>query len=90
MLFQELELVRDHNFFFPRQTCPFRWSHLARMKHNHSCLQTGVAVAARGSVSQAATPAIRAICEALSAQMFPLAPLKLADITGRPDDLSRG
>ena len=89
-MFQELELVQDHNFFFPCQTCPFRWSHLARMKHNHSCLQTGVAVAARESVSQAATPAIREICAALSAQMFPLAPLKVADITGGLDDRSRG
>ncbi len=58
-VFQELELVQDQNFFFPCQTCPFRWSHLARMKHYHSCLQTGVAVAARKSVSQAATPAIQ-------------------------------
>ena len=58
--------------------------------HNHWCLQTGVAVAARESVSQAATPAIRAICAALSAQMFPLAPLKVADITGGLDDLSGG
>ena len=89
-VFQELELVQDRNFFFPRQTCPFRWSHLARMKHNHLCLQTGVAVAARESVSQAATPAIRAICAALSAQMFPLAPLKVADITGGLDDVSGG
>ena len=88
-VFQELELVQDH-FFFPCQTCPFRWSHPARMKHNHSCLQTGVAVAARESVSQAATPAITAICGALSAQMFPLAPLKVADITGGLDDVARG
>ena len=88
-MFQELELVQDHNFFFPCQTCPFRWSHLARMKHNHLCLQTGVAVAARESVSQAATPAIRAICAALSAPMFPLAPLKVADTTGGLDDISR-
>ena len=89
-IFQELELVQDHNFFFPRQTCPFRWSHLARMKHNHLCLLTGVAVAARESVSQAATPAIRAICAALSVQLFPLAPLKVADITGELDDISGG
>ena len=89
-VFQELELVQDHNFFFPRQTCPFRWSHLARMKHNHSYLQTGVAVAASESVSQAATPAIRAICAALSAPMFPLAPLKVADITGGLGDISGG
>ena len=41
------------------------------MKHNHLCLQTSVAVAARESVSQAVTPAIREICAALSAQMFP-------------------
>ena len=54
-VFQELELVQDQNFFFPRQTCPFRRSHLARMKHNHSCLQTGVAVAARESVSSSHT-----------------------------------
>ena len=47
-------------------------------------------MAARESVSQAATPAIRAICAALSAQMFPLAPLKVADITGGLDDISRG
>ena len=87
---QELELVQDHDFFFPRQTCPFRWSHLGRRKHHHSCLQTGVAVAAGESVSQAATPAIRAICAALSALMFPLAPLKVADITGGLDDVSRG
>jgi len=60
------------------------------MKHNHSCLQTGVAVAARESVSQAATPAITAICGALSAQMFPLARLKVADITGGLDDVARG
>ena len=60
------------------------------MKHNHLCLQTGVAVAARESVSQAATPAIRAICAALSAPMFPLASLKVADITGGLDDISRG
>ena len=90
VMFQELELVQDHNFLFPCQTCPFRWSHLARMKHKHSRLQTGVAVAARVSVSQAATPAIRANCAALSALMFPLAPLKMADITGELDDTSRG
>ena len=81
-MFQELELVQDHNFFFPCQTCPFRWSHLARMKHNHSCLQTGVAVAASESVSPTAAPAIRAISAALNAPMFPLAPLKVADISG--------
>ncbi len=52
------------------------------MKHNHLCLQTGVAVTARENFSQAATPAIRTIGVALSAQMFPLAPLKVADITG--------
>ncbi len=77
-------------FSLPCQTCPFRWSHLARMKHHHLSLQTGVAMAARESVSQAATPAIRAIGAALSAQMFPLAPLKVADITGALDDISRG
>ena len=60
------------------------------MKHNHLCLQTDVAVAARERVSQAATPVIRAICAALSAQMFPLAPLKVADITGGLDDISGG
>ena len=60
------------------------------MKHNHLCLQTGVAVVARVSVSQAATPAIRAISVALSAQMFPLAPLKVADIAGGLDDISKG
>ena len=59
------------------------------MKHNHLCLQTGVAVAARESVFQAATPATGAICAALSAQMFPFAPLKVADITGGLDDISR-
>ena len=48
-----------------------------------------MAVAARGSVSQATTLAIRVICAALSAQMFPLAPLKVADITGGLDDISR-
>ena len=84
---QELELVQDHNFFLPWQTCPFRWSHLARRKHNHSCWQTGVAVAGRESVSRAATPAIRAICAALNAQMFPL---EVADITGGLDDTSGG
>ena len=89
-MFQELELVQDHNFFFPCQTCPFRWSHLARMKRNHLCLQTGVTVAARESVSQTAPPAIREICATLSAQMFPLAPLKGADITGGLDDISGG
>ena len=89
-MFQELELVQDRNFFFPCQTCPFRWSHLARMKHNHSCSQTGVAVAARENVSQAATPAIRAVCAALSAPTFPLEPLKVTDITGGLDDVSRG
>ena len=47
-------------------------------------------MAARESVSQAATPAIRAISAALSAQMFPLAPLKVADITAWLDDISRG
>ena len=31
------------------------------MKRNHLCLQTGVAVAARGSVSQAAPPAVGAV-----------------------------
>ena len=41
------------------------------------------------NVSQAATPAIRAICAALSEQMFPLAPLKVADTTGGLDDISR-
>jgi len=60
------------------------------MKHNHLCLQTDVAVAARERVSQAATPVIRAINAALSAQMFPLAPLKVADITGGLDVISRG
>ncbi len=60
------------------------------MKHNHLCLQTGVAVAARESDSQAATPVIRAICAALSAKMFPLAPLEVSDVTGRLDDISRG
>ena len=60
------------------------------MKHNHLCFQTDVAVAARESASQAATPGIRAICAALSAQMFPFAPLEVADITGRLDDISRG
>ena len=49
-----------------------------------------MAVAATESVSQAATPAIRAICAALSVQMFPLAPLKEADITGELDDISGG
>ena len=33
---------------------------------------------------------ILAICAALSAQMFPIAPLKVADITGGLDDTSRG
>ena len=60
------------------------------MKHNHLRLQTGVAAAARESVSQAATPAIRAICAARSAQVFPFAPLKMADVTGGLDDISRG
>ena len=60
------------------------------MKHNHSCSQTGVAVAARENVSQAATPAIRAVCAALSAPTFPLEPLKVTDITGGLDDVSRG
>ena len=60
------------------------------MKHNHLCLQTGVAVVARVSVSQAATPAIREICAALSAQMLPLAPLKVADIIAGLDDVSGG
>ncbi len=60
------------------------------MTHNHSRLQTGVAVAARENVSQAATPAIGAIFAALSAQIFPLAPLKVADITGGLDDISGG
>ena len=46
-------------------------------------------MAAMESVSQAATPAIRAICAALRAEMFPLAPLKVADITGGLDDISR-
>ncbi len=59
------------------------------MKHNHLCLQTGVVVAARENVSQAATPAIGAICAALNTQMFPIAPLKVADITGGLDDISR-
>ena len=54
------------------------------------CLQTGVAVAARESVFQPVIPAIRAISAALSAQVFPLAPLKVADITGGLDDTSRG
>ena len=49
-----------------------------------------MAVAARESVSLAATPAIRAICAALSAQMFPLTPLKVADKTGRLDGISGG
>ena len=35
------------------------------MEHNHLRLQTGVAVAAREIVSQAAIPAIRAICVSL-------------------------
>ena len=39
------------------------------------------------SVSRAATPAIRAICAALNAQMFPL---EVADITGGLDDTSGG
>ena len=54
------------------------------------CLQTGVAVAARESVFQAVIPAIRAISAALSAQVFPLAPLKVADITRELDDISGG
>ena len=58
------------------------------MKQNHSCLQTGVAVAAKEGVSQAATSAIRAICAVLSAPMFPLTPLKVADITGGLDDIT--
>ena len=33
-VFHELELVQDRNFFFPRQTRPFRGSHLARMKRD--------------------------------------------------------
>ena len=41
-------------------------------------------------LSHPATLAIRAICAALSAQMLPLAPLKVADITGGLDDLSGG
>jgi len=60
------------------------------MKHEHLCLQTGVVVAARESVSQAATPAIGELCAALSAQMFPLTPLKVADVTGGLDDLTGG
>ncbi len=60
------------------------------MKHNHLCLQTGVAVTASERVSQVVTPAVRAICAALSASVFPLAPLKVADITGGLDDISRG
>ena len=60
------------------------------MKHNHLGLQTGVAVAARKNVSQAATPAMRAIGAALSAQIFPLAPLKVADITAELDGTSGG
>ena len=47
-------------------------------------------MATRQSVSQAAIPAIRTICAALSAQMFPLVPLKVADITGGLDDISVG
>ena len=85
-MFRELELVQDHNFSFHVKLVRF----VARMKHHHLCLQTGVAVAARESVSQAATPAIRVICAALSAQLFPLASLKVADITGGLDDTSRG
>ena len=54
------------------------------------CLQTGVAVAARESVFQAVIPAIRAISAALSAQVFPLLPLKVANITGGLDDIARG
>ena len=46
-------------------------------------------MAARESVSQASTPAIRAICAALSAQMFPLAALEMADVTGGLNDLYR-
>ena len=42
------------------------------------------------SVSRAATPAIRAICAALRAPVFPLAPLKVADVTVGLDDTSRG
>ena len=57
------------------------------MKRNHLCSRTSVAVAARQSVSPAAPPAIRAICAALSAQMLPLAPLTVADITGVLDDI---
>ncbi len=60
------------------------------MKHNQLCLQTGVALAARQNVSQAATPAIRAICAALSAQMLPREPRKVTDITGGLDDISGG
>ena len=90
-VFRELALVQDAQFFFAftRPTRPFRWCHPGRMKHNRWCLQTGVAVAASQSVSQAATPAIRAICAALRTQMFPLAPLKVADITDGLDDTSR-
>ena len=60
------------------------------MKHNHLCLKTGVAVAAGESVFKPAIPATRAICAALSAQIFPLTPLKVADTTGGLDDQSRG
>ena len=88
--FQELELVQDHNFFFPCQDLsvplePSGTNETQSLMLANRC----VAVAARESVSQAATPAIRAICAALSALMFPLAPLKVADITGRLGDISR-
>ncbi len=79
----DLELVQDRNF--PCPTCPFRWSHLARMKHNHSCFQTGVAVAASESISPAATPAIKAICAALSAHKC-----SLSHLSKGLDDISRG
>ena len=92
--FRELELVQDHNFLLSVSNLfvslePSRTNE-TQVKHHHLRLQTGVAVAARESVSQAATPAIRAICAVLSAQMFPFAPLKVADTTGGLDDISRG
>ena len=37
--FESLSLSRIATFVFPCQTCPFRWSHLARMEDNHLCLQ---------------------------------------------------
>ena len=61
------------------------------MKHNHSCLQTGAAVAVRQSVSPAATPAIQGnLCGSKRANVPSGTSQSGRYIAGGLDDVSRG